>query len=137
MLKIDRGVIGVCAVWIIMLSGCVKDKTQTTNCTTCSAISFKSDIIPILNQNCATTTACHQGSSSGNGHLNLDSTVAYTALTQSGTGYVKDSNAINSIFYDEIASPTNASTHMPIGIQLDQCTVQKVYCWIQEGAPNN
>jgi hypothetical protein len=138
MFNIGRGVVLVGMVGIIILSGCQKDKTPTGNtCTTCSATSFKADIIPILNQNCAGSTACHQGSFAANGHLNLDSTVAYAQLTAAGTGYVLDSNAVNSIFYDELASPINASTHMPIGIVLDQCTVQKVYCWIQEGAPNN
>ncbi len=138
MFNIGRGVILLGLLWVVVLSGCQKDKTPTgSTCTTCSATSFKTDIIPILNQNCATSTACHQGSFAANGHLNLDSAVAYAQITAAGTGYIIDSNANNSIVYDELASPTNAGTHMPIGIQLDQCTVQKVYCWIQQGALNN
>lgn len=137
MFNIDRGAIWFWLVVVIALSGCTKDKTISTGCITCPAISFKADIIPIFNHNCAATTVCHQGSFAGNGHLNLDSAVAYSQATEPGTGYVKDSDAVNSIIYDELASPVNASTHMPIGIQLDPCTVQKVYCWIQEGAPNN
>jgi hypothetical protein len=136
MLNKGGGVILLCIGLLVALSGCQKDKTANP-CNTCSTISFKADIIPIFNQSCATTTACHHGSYAANGHLNLDSAVAYAQITQAGTGYVKDSDAVNSIFYDELVSPTNASTHMPIGIQLDQCTVQKVYCWIQQGALNN
>ncbi len=136
MLKINVGVIGAGIIWLLMLAGCVKDKSDTSTCTTCSATSFKTDIIPIFNQYCA-TAGCHHGSYASNGHLNLDSAVAYAQITQAGTGYVIDSNANNSIFYDQIVSPVNASGHMPTGSQLPPCLTQKIYCWIQQGARNN
>jgi hypothetical protein len=137
MLKTGAGAILVCIVWVVMLSGCQRDKTPANTCTTCPAISFKADIIPIFNQYCATSTACHQGSNSVSANLNLDSTVAYTEATRAGTGYVIDSNANNSILYDQLLYPLNNNHHMPVGLQLDQCDIQKIYCWIQEGAPNN
>lgn len=135
MINKGSGLIGLCFIWVAMLSGCAKDKAQTSTCTTCPATSFKADIIPIFNTNCATTTSCHHGSNAVSGHLDLDSTVAYAQATQAGTGYVKPNDANNSILYDQLFA--GVGQHMPIGGQLDQCTMQKIYCWIQEGAPNN
>ena len=135
MLNTGGGSIGICLILVVMLYSCAKDKTQANTCTTCPTISFKADIIPIFNQNCATTTSCHHGSNAVSSHLDLDSAVAYSQATQAGTGYVKPNDANNSILYDQLFA--GVGHHMPVGGQLDQCTMQKIYCWIQEGALNN
>ena len=129
------GIIALCLILAFILPGCAKDKSHTSTCTTCPATSFKSDIIPIFNTNCATTTACHHGSNAVSAHLDLDSSVAYAQATQAGTGYVKPNDANNSILYDQLFA--GVGHHMPVGGQLDPCTMQKIYCWIQQGALNN
>jgi len=121
----------------ILLSNCSKDHTlQTTGCTNCpDTVSFQFAIIPIFKQNCAINGTCHSGSNVQNGHFDLDSAVAYAQATQVGTGYVIPGNPINSILYDELSPGVNQ--HMPVGIQLDDCTIQEIYCWIKQGALNN
>jgi hypothetical protein len=120
----------------LLLSTCTKDHTGQSTCTGCvDTVSFRANIIPIFNQNCATSTSCHIGSNAVSGHFNLDSTVAYAQATQAGTGYVVPGNPVNSILYDQLMP--GANQHMPIGSQLDNCSIQQVYCWIEQGALNN
>ncbi len=123
-------------ILMVVLGACTKNHPDSNTCTTCPAtVSFKADIIPIFSQNCATTTTCHHGSNASSGHFNLDSAVAYSQATMSGTGYIIAGNANGSILYDQLLSTGNP--HMPVGVQLDNCTIQKIYCWIEQGANNN
>ena len=119
---------------LMFLSGCTPDKVS--NCpSTCPTISFKADIIPIFAANCA-ISGCHNIATGLNDHLALDSANAYTDALQPGTGYVVPGNPTSSILLGQLYA--GVSNHMPNnGQQLDACDIQKISCWIQQGALNN
>ena len=121
-----------CFILIAFLPGCTRD--EAVQCQNCTAISFKTDIIPIFQVYC--TAGCHTGPPvSAKGHISLDSAIAYSQATEPGTGYVNAYDPGNSILYSGLLAGN--SLHMPVGSQLDPCTIQKVYCWINQGALNN
>lgn len=126
----------ICLMLIAILSGCTKDQANNSACQTCSVISFRTDIIPIFQANCS-MSGCHTGApASAAGHVSLDSAVAYAQATYPGKGYVTAYNANNSILYSQLLP--NFPNHMPNnGKQLDDCTIKKIYCWINQGALNN
>ena len=120
-------------ILLALLSACTKDKSAT--CNTCSTVSFKSDVIPIFSANCS-LPACHNSSTSANKYTDLDSAQAYASITRTGTGYVVPGNPSVSILLGQLYP--NVSNHMPNnGGQLDDCSIQKISCWIQQGALNN
>jgi len=118
---------------IVCCTSCTKDMTKPSNCNTCLTYSFKANIVPIFQQNCA-IPGCHDAGDQA-GNLTLDSALAYSQITQSGTGYVNPGSPTTSVLLSQLY--TGASNHMPQDGQLDACTIQEIYCWIQEGAKNN
>jgi hypothetical protein len=120
----------------MVFSGCTKDHALSSNCQTCpDTVYFHANVIPILNQYCA-LSGCHSGSGSQKG-VDLDSTKAYATLTQIGPGYVNPGNTVTSVLLSELNPGTGVNQHMPPSSQLDPCTIQEIYCWIQQGAPHN
>ena len=129
-----RRAIGVCIMLIAVLSGCTRDQALNDPCPGCpSSISFSAEIIPIFKANCA-TFGCHNTTTQA-GTVNLDSAYAYAAVTKSGTGFVVPYNANYSLLYSQLLAGN--SLHMPIDTQLDPCDIQKIQCWINQGAINN
>ena len=124
------------SVLLLLFSACAKDKVANNNCpTTCPNVSFKAIIIPIFRANCA-ISGCHDVATSANKYVDLDSTHAYTSATQAGTGYVVAGNPSYSILLGQLYP--GVANHMPNnGAQLDDCTIQDISCWIQQGALNN
>ena len=126
--------VGICIIVIACLSSCTKDTAVYSPCPGCpSNISFSAAIIPIFASNCS-SVGCHNTSTHA-GSVDLDSAYAYAAITKPGTGYVVAGNADYSLVYSELL-PGN-SLHMPISSQLDACDIQKIQCWINQGALNN
>ena len=122
-------------VLLLFFSACSKSKTTTQVCQTCPTISFKSDIIPIFKANCA-LSGCHITATGSNDNVALDSAEAYASIMHPGTGYIIAGNPSNSILLGQLYA--GVSNHMPNnGTQLDNCTIQKISCWIQQGALNN
>ena len=120
---------------LMLLSGCTPDKVSTNCPGNCPTISFKTDIIPIFTANCA-TAGCHNVATGVNDHLALDSADAYASSTQAGTGYVVPGKPTSSILLGQLYA--GVPNHMPNnGQQLDACDIQKISCWIQQGALNN
>ncbi len=127
--------IGACIVLIAFISGCTRDEASNDPCPGCPAtISFKSDILPIFAQSCS-VSGCHDATTHAAAVI-LDSAHAYNTVTESGTGYIVKGDAGNSILYNTLnASGVNG---MPKGLPpLPPCQVQSIYCWINQGAPNN
>ncbi|HWB63562.1 MAG TPA: c-type cytochrome domain-containing protein [Chitinophagales bacterium] len=118
---------------LAVIGSCSKDQANKQNCGSCPTVSFKADIIPVFMQNCA-LSGCHDAVTHEQ-NLDLDSAVAYVNATRSGTGWVKPSDPANSILLSQLYAGSN--NHMPVGGQLDDCTIQKVSCWISQGALNN
>ena len=125
----------VCVTLIACLSSCTRDKAPGITCQDCStSVSFNTEIIPILAANCA-ITGCHTGSASSAQNISFDSAVAYTSASGHGR-YILAGNANASLFYSQLLS--GANNHMPNnGQQLGACDIQKIYCWINQGALNN
>ena len=127
--------IPVCLILVAILSGCARDKASGVICQDCTVIvSFNKEVIPILTTYCAIPN-CHTGSARGALNISYDSTVAYAQATARGR-FILPGNANASLFYTQLLP--GANNHMPNnGVQLDPCTIQKIYCWIQQGGLNN
>jgi hypothetical protein len=131
-----RRAITVCFILVLFVSGCTRDTSPGVPCQSCSAYtaSFARDIIPIFSANCS-LPACHTGTASNADHLSLDSAVAYTQVTAAGS-YILTGNANASLLYSQLFA--GANNHMPNnGRQLSDCDIQKIGCWINQGAVNN
>jgi len=102
----------------------------------CSAlpdtVSFMQDIIPILTANCA-LSGCHTVPNPEQG-LNLSATTAYSQLLNPSKGYVVPGNPLYSVVYAQI---TTAAQIMPPSGKMDNCSINTIQAWIQQGAKNN
>jgi hypothetical protein len=103
-------------VGLVGLGSCSNDDNFEPSCGGVTS-SFATDVKPIIDSNCATTSGCHaSGSSHGPGPL---------------TTYAQISAAKNSIS----ASIKNGS--MPKTGSLTTTEKNLILCWIQSGATNN
>jgi len=68
------------------------------------------------------------------GGLNLENAHAYTELSQAGSGYLNVANPKHSILYSMMNSPANT---MPPDGKLQQCKIDLILKWIEQGAKNN
>ena len=128
-MKISGAIFAIMCL-VVLLSNCSKNK-QT--CGSCSAISFKNDVIPVFKSSCA-VSGCHTGHTPA-GNLNLDSAVAYTNVTTVSKGYIHTGDPNSSILYIQMI-PGSSQPMPPTGL-LDACISAKISCWIQQGALNN
>lgn len=87
------------------------------------AVSFSGDIQPILSGSCGTGNSCH-GSSNSSG-VDLHDYTGVKAFVDSG-------KLLSSVTWDGNASfmPQNSN-------QLDDCPINKIASWIEQGAQNN
>jgi hypothetical protein len=93
-------------------------------------ISFSTLIQPVFNAHC--TTGCHAGAGSSGSSLNLLPGNAYAALFKN-----KDIDTLspgNSVLYLQMNS---LGTPMPPAGRLDNCTLEFILQWIQQGAKDN
>ena len=123
------------AIFIISgLSACYYDNLeelhpQIAPCTVPDTVSYTNDIAPIMTNSCgATDMGCHNtsGATSGyglNSHLELTTTVDNTEFLK----VIKHDPSINS------------SKWMPKGssAKIDDCSIQKIENWINQGMQNN
>jgi hypothetical protein len=114
------------------ISVACKKATVEEVCTTPTEISYKRDIQPIFNSNCA-TSGCHSGTNSAGG-LNLEASVSYQNLTASKSGYIDTMYPSASLLY---SSMTSISNPMPPNGKLSKCTTDLILAWIKQKAKNN
>lgn len=114
---------------IVIFSGCYYDKadqlypsTTAGPCDT-SNIAFTKDIIPILQSKCA-TAGCHDATTKQNG---------YSLGTYDGAKLaVDDGKLVGCVRWD------NGFIQMPQGMpKLDECSINKIVRWVNQGAQNN
>ena len=117
---------------IFSISVACKKATVEEVCTTPTEISYKRDIQPIFNSNCA-TSGCHSGTNSAGG-LNLEASVSYQNLTVSKSGYIDTAYPRASLLY---SSMTSISNPMPPNGKLSKCTTDLILAWIKQKAENN
>jgi hypothetical protein len=99
-------------------------------------IDFQAEVVPILAANCSAIGVCH-GDTSGIG-LVLTETTAFDSLvdapsTQSDKVLVAPGSAAGSWLIDKLTAQNGASL-MPPGGALPEEDVQRVACWITQGA---
>lgn len=117
----------------LYFSACAYDKLENKPCASNpEVVSFSADLIPLFTTNCAIPN-CHIGPNPA-GQLLLDSANAYTQLTQAGSGYVDTTNSRGSILYIQM---TVASNIMPPTGKLDECKIDLIEKWIQQGGKSN
>jgi len=93
------------------------------SCDTTGVISYRNDIVPILNNNCGTTNSCHDSNSS-NAVLNNYSDV------RSNAGLM-----VKAILHDPSLLP---SQWMPDGGRvINKCSIMKIQAWVNQGRLNN
>ena len=112
----------LCALAIASLTtGCYYDNEEYLygTCDTTN-VTFSKDIKPILDANCIN---CHSGGA-------IDLTNYNGVLAK-----VNDSTLYKAISYSY--SGANSSKNMPTAGKLDDCSINKVKAWIDEGAINN
>lgn len=84
-------------------------------------VSFGTDVVPVIDNNCI---GCHSGPSPQGGVL-LES-------------YTNVKSVVNSGQLEGAITWAAGYTPMPYNqAQLDQCTIDKIKSWIDDGAPNN
>lgn len=114
-------VVGICIVGSVVVSSCTKDKVPPTvvDATCTDTISFSADILPIMQNNC---TSCHDSNNASGGY-DLSNHAGVTQNT---------AKVLGSMMQDGSASS------MPQGApKLADSLIQKVNCWINQGAKNN
>lgn len=105
--------------WSLMFLSCVKDKTLAPSCT--EDFSFSEDVQPIIMNSCA-VSGCHTASSAANGIV-LESYQEIFDLRDEILKTIRHEAGV---------------TAMPIGAdQLSTEQIQKISCWIEQGALNN
>jgi hypothetical protein len=114
-------VVGICIVGSVVVSSCTKDKVPpiVVDATCTDTISFSADILPIMQNNC---TSCHDSNNASGGY-DLSNHAGVTQNT---------AKVLGSMMQDGSASS------MPQGApKLADSLIQKVNCWINQGAKNN
>lgn len=125
-----------CSVYMLVGS-CYNDKADRlyapVSCKADTAIiSFKNDLIPVFTSSCA-LSGCHTGPSP-EGHLVLDSAVAFANLSKPGSGYIDTSAPESSLLYTSLLSTTEP---MPPTGKLNDCNLKMILKWLREKAPDN
>jgi hypothetical protein len=108
-------------IFDVTISACTKDKVQPAPVdTACSdTISFANDILPIMENNC---TGCHNANNTSGGY-DLTNHAGVTLNTGK--------------LYGSIVHDGSASSMPQGGDKIANASIQKVYCWINQGAKNN
>jgi uncharacterized membrane protein len=107
------------ALFLILGVSCTKDKTIAPSCN--EEVSYSQDVVPIIMNSCA-VSGCHTSSSAANGIV-LET---YEQL------FVLREDVLKTVRHEA------GVTAMPIGSdQLAAEQIQKMACWIEQGALDN
>jgi len=101
-------------------------------CNLPDTVSFKNDVVPVFELSC-NEAGCHSGTNtSSRGRVNLEPAYAYNDLFKQHL--IDTLNPTQSQLYQRLVS---TSSSMPPGIYLDNCSIQTILTWIEQGAKNN
>lgn len=115
-LTIIQGVTGLFLLGLLAALPSCKDKCDT------EAMSFKTDMLPILKDNGCTASSCH-GAGSSNGDLTI----------YAGLKFVADENRILGALRQE----AGFSAMPKGGSKMDDCDIDKIAAWIEQGKKDN
>lgn len=96
-----------------------KNNECKEDCNT-ESVTFTSDISPIISNNC---TSCHSGNDP-NGGIRLTNYSEISALASSG-------------LLMDVLTTSNGAPQMPQSGPIDNCSMDKITKWIEDGTPNN
>jgi hypothetical protein len=127
---------GLLASGLALLSACSYDYVKPVTCATPVVVSYQTDVLPILKQNCY---RCHDAahfagpSSRGSlGNLNMESfpDLQFNSLPANGRNGV--ANIVGNVRHDAgfVAMPFD-------GGKLSDCDIAIIEAWSKAGAPNN
>jgi hypothetical protein len=120
---------------ILAVVGCTRNQSNPlvqAPCNLPDTVSFKNDVVPVFEVSCDQAN-CHSGTdTSSRGRVNLEPAYAYTDLFKQHL--IDTLNPTQSQLYQRLISTGNS---MPPGIYLDNCTIQSILKWIEQGAKNN
>ena len=116
---------------LAFLNACEKDYYSPKTVEVTGPVSFATDIIPILTEDCA-IASCHV---SGAESPNLAAASAFDELT--GLGYVDASNPANSRVYKLITGASNPVMPPAGNPLLSPEEIGYILAWIEQGAQNN
>ncbi len=120
-------------MYLITVCACTyKKESVVIKCDTPDTVSFSAHVIPLFTSHCS-LSGCHSGSSP-EGNLNLEASVAYTNVTNPVSGYIDVRNPSFSLLYSSMRSSTDP---MPPDGNLDDCKLEIILRWIEQGAANN
>lgn len=123
MVKYSKSIIlGGLIVLSFTLANCTKDKAivKPFIADPLDTISFKVQILPLMNTNCA-TSGCHDAASATNGYVFSD----YGTISANAENGLK-------------AMKGNGFTQMPFNMEkLDDSLINQFDAWIQQGKLNN
>lgn len=127
--KADRfiGIIAMVLTAVMAMYSCSKSKD-----TPAAAVSFKTEILPILTSSCALSTVCHSGSVNSGNNVDFDSSVAYSSIMNKQLVIV--SNPAASLLYVQVS--TGVMPKAPYST-LPASQVASILDWIKQGAKNN
>jgi hypothetical protein len=115
----------------VVFAGCYNDKYDklypAPTATTCdtTTISYATDIMPILNTYCNTSSGCHGASS----------TTGYDFTTYMGIRGVANTEIL---INDIKGTPTGGRSAMPKNMaKMPDCNINKITRWVNQGAINN
>ena len=111
---------------------CVVQMVSCTHSSQVPQISFRRDIIPILNASCVLNSGCHLGGNGVNQNVDFDSANAYHTIIVKEL--VSTTNPQASLLYTEVRSNEMPPPPAP-SISANQ--QQLILYWIEQGALNN
>jgi hypothetical protein len=100
------------------------------------AVSFASDIQPILSSNC-TMSGCHSSSNSGHGGEDDEAFSLTTYDEVIDHGEIEAGNAHKSKLYESISNHGEKLMPPPPRPALTTDQIKLIYVWIEQGAKNN
>ena len=124
----------VIAGLLVGVCGCYNDKydklyPQPVTPVVCdtSAVSFKNDIVPIINAYCAETGGCHSAADHAASGYDFSTYAGFQAIATT-------SELINDIN----ETPTSRNHAMPLNLpKMPTCEINKMTAWVNQGTLNN
>lgn len=118
-------------------------KSSSNSATTTPTVSFRNDIEPILQADCAINSSCHSGTVNRGDNVDFDTTISLSAST-ANTSYAYSSiiskDLINtttptaSLLYIQVS--TGVMPKSPYS-PLNASNITLILNWIKQGAKNN
>lgn len=127
---------GLLASGLALLSACSYTRIVPSPCATPVVVSYQTDVLPILKQNCyrCHDAAHYQGPTSAGtrGVLNMENFAQLQSNSLPASGRNGVSNIVGNIRHDPgfVAMPFD-------GGKLNDCDIAIIESWARAGAPNN